>query len=166
MSIERLPLEIDPPPGLEDRTVASQQAERLLASPRRRWRQLAAAVVIFAAGAASGAFWSTDRPVAPGQPRFLLLLHGGTDVSPAEEAEAALAYRDWAIGLRAEGRFVSGERLAAAAAVVPEGRRPEEAAQGFFVVSAADLEEAMQLAQSAPHVARGGTIVVRPIDTP
>jgi hypothetical protein len=47
----------------------------------------------------------------------------------------------------------------------PSSRVPAEV-QGFFVVSAASLEEAAAVARSSPHVRDGGRIVVRPIDTP
>ena len=36
--------------------------------------------------------------------------------------------------------------------------------RGYFIVQAADLQRAQQLAVSHPHVKRGGTIVVRRID--
>jgi hypothetical protein len=165
MSLDQLPPEVNPPSSLEARTVAALRREKLL-SARLDWRTVAAAVVMFAVGAWAGASWTSDGRIGPGQDRFLLLLHGATTSSPEQEANAVEAYRAWASQLRSEGRLVSGERLGQATVIVPSVPLPTDAAQGFFIVSAADLEEAKRLAESAPHVARGGVVVVRPIDTP
>jgi hypothetical protein len=175
MSLDQLPREIAPPSTLEERTVARLRDERLvqadahLWSAHRRpsvWWQAIAAGVIFAAGAALGAAWNASREVAPLQPRFLLLLHGATTDSAGDEQDAVAAYRRWAIGLRDDGRFVAGERLAPEATVVPSGPAPEDAVEGYFIVSAADLTDATTIARSMPHVERGGRVVVRRIDTP
>jgi hypothetical protein len=166
-----LPREISPPPDLEDRTVAALSQAHLLRAPtptwRARWTPLAAAVVLFAAGAMTGAMWSgAGANVAPGQPRFLLLLHDGSNVSPEEEARVVDEYRAWARRIQREGRFVTGERLGSQAFAVPGGAIAGDPVQGYFVVSGADLSDAVSVAQVSPHVARGGRIVVRPIDTP
>jgi hypothetical protein len=171
MSSENLPRELPPPPTLEDRTVRRLRDEGLLdmparvRSPRRTWRRLAAAVVVFAAGAASG-MWVSGRDASVPQPRFLLLLHGASTAAGDEEQTAVAAYREWAVALRNQGRYVAGERLGAQAAVVPEGGDTADAVQGYFVVSATSLDDAAVVAASMPHVARGGRVVVRPIDTP
>jgi hypothetical protein len=166
-----LPREISPPPGLEDRTVAALSQAHLLRAPAPRWRarwpQVAAAVALFAAGAMTGAMWSgAAANVASGQPRFLLLLHGGSSVSPEEEAQVVDEYRAWAGRIQREGRFITGERLGSQAIAVPDGATADDSVQGYFVVSGADLSDAVSVAQFSPHVARGGRIVVRPIDTP
>jgi hypothetical protein len=168
MDIEPLPRDVSPDARLEERTVARLRAGGLLVRPARRpWWQLAAAVAIFAAGALSGASWAgVDDASGAGQPRYLLLLHGGIAGDAAEEARAVDAYRAWAMQLHAAGRYVDGERLADTAVTVPAGDPGNDAPQGYFVVSAASLDDAVSVASSTPHVARGGRIVVRPIDTP
>ena len=170
MSIEQLPPEVAPPATLEDRSVSRLQQSGLLAAPRRgrgRWQSVAAASLLFVAGVATGALLDTPRGVdvtAPSTPRFLLLLHGATTTGSDDEQQAVAAYRAWALRLREAGRAVSGERLAPESMVVPGGAPPADAVQGYFVISAASLADAVAIAQSAPHVARGGRIVVRPID--
>lgn len=160
------------PPGLEDRTVAALRSSGLLGSspvpPVWGWLRLAASIALFAAGAVAGAAWSAPADdAAPGQPRFLLLLQGGPSLDAAEEAQTAERYRAWAGGLAREGRFINGERLAAQAIAVPGVTVPgADEVQGFFIVSAVDLADAVSVAQSSPHVARGGRVIVRPIDTP
>ena len=99
MTPERLPREIAPPSTLEDQTVGLLRSHGLLTPPRRvsgRWKQAAAAVVLFAAGAAAGIAWDAPTPIAPGQPRFLLLLEGAPLTTTPEEARVVADYRNWA----------------------------------------------------------------------
>ena len=149
------PRDVPPPPDLEERTVLALRRTRLLSpaaeKPTRLWHAVAAAA-IFAAGLVLGRSSTTPPVFAPGVPSspFLLLLEGGPDAAtPAEETRTVEEYRAWAVKLRDEGRAVSGERL--------------NDVRGFFVISAASLEEATALAQASPHARRGGRVVVRPI---
>ena len=165
-----LPREIDAPRGLEDRTVRALQGAGLLASSRRRplaW-QIAAALVLFAGGIAVGRVSATaaSAPPDPAQPRYVLLLHGGpVGLSADQEARVVEEYRDWAVGLRRAGRFVTGERLSETVAVVPAVDGSDGAGvRGYFVISAADLNDAKAVAAACPHARRGGYIVVRPIE--
>jgi hypothetical protein len=184
MNFEQLPREITPPADLEDRTVAVLHQQGLLhLTPRERrggspglrqripgaagaWRRIAAAMLIFAAGAWVGAAWDTPAgSPEPGTPRFLLLLEGASTVSAADESRVFEEYRAWAGQLRRSGRFVSGERLGAASVAVPAGNADSfSQIHGYFVVSANDLRDAVAVAESSPHVARGGLVRVRPID--
>jgi hypothetical protein len=166
MDFDRLPRELDPARDLEDRTVATLQRGGLLRSSRRRvqgWVLAAASLLIFLSGVAVGR--ALDRSAAPDErPRFVLLL---MDSPPSESTEAELrvvdAYRRWASSLRDEGRFVSGARLDDRSAGVPAIREGAEKLEGYFVISAASLEEAVRVATTCPHAARGGRIVVRPV---
>jgi hypothetical protein len=137
------------------------------AARRRWWVEAAAAALLLALGAGAGALWA--RPGADPPPRYLLLLYPGTaaGVDAAAEAAAARDYAAWAGRLRADGRGISGERLADGADVVPAGRAaPDRDLQGFFVVTAESAEDARRVAAGSPHAARGGAIVIRRIDTP
>ena len=170
LPLDSLPREVDPPRGLEDRTVRALQGAGLLAPSRRRpiaW-QFAAALVLFAAGIAVGRVSATAATAQQDQarPRFVLLLHGGpVGLSADQEAAVVGEYRDWAVGLRRAGRFVTGERLSDTAAIVPDAEwRDAAGVRGYFVISAADLEDAKAVAQACPHARRGGHIVVRPIE--
>ena len=166
MDFDRLPRELDPPRDLEDRTVAALQREGLLHSRRSRsrgWVMAAASLLLFLSGLAAGRV--LDRPAASDdRPRFVLLL---MDSPPAESVEAELrvveAYRQWATSLRGEGRFVSGARLDERSAAIPAARENAEKLEGYFVISAGSLEEAIAVARTCPHAARGGRIVVRPV---
>jgi hypothetical protein len=122
-------------------------------------------VLVFTSGVAVGRIFEA-RPVAEGKPRFLLLLHGAPQVgSPEDEARIVASYRAWADGLRADGRFVSGERLGEPSVVVPAASLGEiDGIRGYFVVSAEDLDDAVDVARRCPHAARGGRVIIRPID--
>jgi hypothetical protein len=149
------PRDVAPPPELEERTVTALRRERLLRSPAARWPRLwqsAAALAIFAAGLALGRTSAAPAVVAPGvaSAPFLFLLEGGpVAATPAEETRTVEEYRAWAVKLRDDGRAVSGERLTDV--------------RGFFVISAASLDEANQLARASPHARRGGRVIVHPI---
>jgi hypothetical protein len=170
--LSTLPREVIPGAALEARTIASLAGEGLLHARRTRswiW-QAAAAVVIFVAGIAAGRTSSLQAP-SPASPtstapRFLLLLHGGpAGVSAAEEARVVEEYAAWARSIRAQGRFVSGERLGDAEAILPDAAIPEIGnVRGFFLISAASFAEAVEVARSCPHAGRGGRVIVRPID--
>ncbi len=166
--IDALATTLTPAPTLEDRVVARLAARGFVRRGRRRWLDAAAAAVLLAAGAGLGTMWS--RPAADPRPAYLLLLYPGESKVLDSQAEAATAreYGAWAGRLRADGHAITGERLADGAETVPvAGAGADGAAvQGFFVVSAGSVAEAAEIARTSPHVARGGTVVVRAIDTP
>jgi hypothetical protein len=134
----------------------------------KRMRSLlvaAAAVLLFLSGVAVGrASNAADAPTVPAEQRFLLLLQGGSTASDAaEEARVVAEYREWAVRLRREGRFVTGERLANGGAAVPEQAPESDSLRGYFVISGESMDDAIQVARSCPHTSRGGRVVVRAI---
>jgi hypothetical protein len=170
--MSRLPREVTPPPGLEGRVVAAMREEKLLRrTTLAPWLQMAAAFAILAIGIGIGR-WVVPPPIPPTpivqmQPRFLLLLWGAAPVS--DDNARAREYGEWASAERKLGRHISGERLADDAVLIERDRPPSPVpseVQGFFIVSAASLEDAAAVARSSPHVRDGGRVVVRPIDTP
>jgi hypothetical protein len=166
--IDALATTMTPAPALEDRVVAGLAARGFIHRGRRGWVDAAAAAVLIATGVGLGTVWS--RPAADPRPAYLLLLYPGASPVLDSQAEAAAAreYGAWAGRLRAEGHAITGERLADGAESVPAAGAAADGAavQGFFVVSAGSAAEAAEIARSSPHVARGGTVVVRAIDTP
>lgn len=166
MDFDSLPRELDPPQHLEERTVSALRRAGLLRPRRshaRGWLMTAASVLLFVSGVATGR--ALDRPPAlDDRPRFVLLL---MDSPPAESREAEMRivedYRRWATDLRGAGRFVSGARLDARVETIPVARENTEKVEGYFVISASSLDEAVRIARTCPHAARGGRIIVRPI---
>lgn len=145
-------------------------------SPRRkgwgmRLAAAAAALVLFGLGWAVGARRAAVRSPASVAPRFALFLYDAPDEKGLTEAEMGARideYRSWARGVRASGREIAGEKLQ------PEGRfvgpGPPDSSSvsgwplgGYFVISAPDMESAIAVAKTCPHVKHGGRVEVRPI---
>lgn len=173
-AFERLDPRLEPPAGSEDRVVSALVANGLL--PRRGrprgamlWLGAAAAVVLFAAGLATGFSAGRPRQAHPtGSPRFILFLFGEPTVTVEVERERVAEYKKWASGL-ARGRFVTGEKLGIGGHHL--GSRPadphaSEGAElrGYFVIEAPDLVRATEVARTCPHLLHGGRILIRPID--
>ena len=172
-----------PTAALEERVVGDwrRAASRARRPGVRLLMQAAALIVAFWAGTRLGSgvpepprqdAEDTTRQVAEGAdagPRFVLLIYDDpSEPRPSAEAEGAVVseYAAWARGIRGSGRQISGERLLDDRLLVaPEGPNPSEQLRlgGYFVVQAADFDEATELAREHPHVRRGGTIEVRPI---
>jgi hypothetical protein len=113
-------------------------------------------------------------------PDFILLLHRPAGpppaLSPSEAAAVTREYTGWGERLRSEGRIKAGEKLTndagramranAGGVIVTDGPYAEskELLGGFFLIAAADYDEACHLAESCPHFKYGGSIEVRQID--
>jgi len=113
-------------------------------------------------------------------PNFMLLLSDVpteyATMSPAELQAVVERYTAWADGLAAQGKLRGGQKLRdeggrvvrneAGKVVVRDGPYAElrEIVSGFFVVAAADYEEAVAIAMSCPHAQSKGSIAVREIE--
>jgi hypothetical protein len=183
-ALRELPRELPPRPELEQRVVAALAGRGLVRarrSARGRFGRGAAATAAVAAGlilTAAGVWIGRAFPQGRGRtiasdasPRFVLfLLRGQESDRPEEEGARVAEYRAWARGLAASGRSVSGEklddreeRLGAPGAVGAAAAAPEDEIRGYFVISAASLDDALAVARGCPHLRHGGRIVVRPI---
>jgi hypothetical protein len=102
-------------------------------------------------------------------PRFVLFLSKLPGETEAGEPERVAEYKSWAAGLRGKGRLISGEKLEPEARELGSGvdaERGQAAPQevsGFFVLEAKDLDAALALARTCPHLRHGGRITVRQI---
>ena len=107
-------------------------------------------------------------------PKFFLILTGEGEyptMSPAENEAALKAYMEWTGQLRANGTFLDAERLSADIKIINPGPSPvitdgpfaesKEAIGGFFVVNAANIEEAASIGSGCPHLKYGGVVQVR-----
>lgn len=153
-------------------------------------RLLAAAAVaaVCVALGALGALWMTSdgrgpaapagAPAEPAGSTYALLLLSGPgefEITAAEEAQRVQEYSGWAGELAQAGRLLAGEKLAdegrllsvadpeTAVRLVPEGRGDGVLA-GFFLIRAADDEEAVRIAAGCPHLRYGGQVEVRRIE--
>jgi len=157
--------ETAPPVGLEDRVVDALRARGLLAPAPIVRRGLltalrvAAALVLFASGYAAGTWRpsaSLDSSTTTAR-RFVLLLHGvaAGPTTDAEKTARVDEYRAWARSVQARGVPISGERLKSSFG---------ESISGFFIIEAASLEAAREIADSCPHARSGQRVEVREID--
>ena len=111
---------------------------------------------------------------------FMLLLHENpgdfADVSPDEIEKVIAEYVAWRGELAEAGRLVGGKKLR------DEGGRwlrrengdvrvidgpfaeANEVIGGFFMVSAADYAEAVEICRSCPHLKYGGRIELREVE--
>ena len=110
--------------------------------------------------------------------RYLVLIYGEEPTGPppqARLAEVGTAYRGYTGMLRERGAFVDGDELqdtpSATTIRVRDGKtlitdgpfaETKEALGGYYLIEAADLDEAIELAGACPG-ANWGSIEVRPI---
>jgi hypothetical protein len=166
------PLEAQPPAALERRVVAELRRRGLVraaAPTRRRWALAAALALAFAFGLLAGARF-LPRGAAGADPRaaqsYLLLLY---EPRPLDRAGVDLVaeYSAWAGALAERGQLVVAEKLSAEERRLSD-REPTQVSgdrpTGFFLIRAANLDEALAIARGCPHLAHGGEVALRPID--
>ena len=105
---------------------------------------------------------------------FVLLLKSGNfeGYSPEEMQSILEKYLGWANHLRSEGRYLGGEELKGGGLLLKmDGKRvidgpfteTKESVGGFFVIEAADLQEAIEISRGCPHLLYSGEIELREI---
>ncbi len=169
----------EPPAWLEDRVVAALQQQGLLRPERPprtvrvQWLATATAcAVLFAAGFLLGKA-QHPTPAKPAGGRFVLFvdrLSGAIESDPKQEARLVHEYAEWARKERAAGHLLVGEKLNDEAVelsgATEAGKAPAsaQAVSGYFVIVAQNLDGAISIARTCPHLEHGGRIVIRPID--
>jgi hypothetical protein len=110
--------------------------------------------------------------------QFMLLIRGGDDATrdytPEQYQQVIQRYIDWAAKLRREGRNHGGDELKQGGKVVRmrggqavvDGPYTEtkEAIGGYFIIEAADLDEAAEIAKECPVLDHDGAVEVREIN--
>lgn len=111
--------------------------------------------------------------------QYVLILRGiersTAHFSPEELALSQDHYLNWMQSLKAQGKLLGGTRLISRSGriltrtknkLVIDGPFAEtkETIGGEFILTAADYDEAIKLAQDCPLLAHGGSIEVREID--
>jgi len=125
---------------------------------------LAAAAALLVASAARGG--ASVQPAA--EARFILALYEGAEFDGAGNHVAE--YVAWAKSLREKGTRVEGEEIGGPGMSISSAggsvRVEAEAAggerlAGYFIVAARDMDEAIRIARTCPHVRHRGRVVVR-----
>jgi hypothetical protein len=108
---------------------------------------------------------------------FMFIFHNGpmtTPPTPEEMQTNMQQWMDWIDQLKAKNIYVSGEALHPGGKMVKGAKKPlvtdgpfaesKEIVGGFFVVKAASLEEASEIAKAGyPDFAAGGGVEVREV---
>ena len=130
------------------------------------WMQIAAALVLFAGGWTASSLRSPAAEVRP--TGFMLLLWEGAGFAEGRpSAEIAAEYGAWMQGASASSESITGRALSPRRTVV---RTPADATSpasadephigGYFMVQVETEAQAVELAQSHPHLTNGGWIEV------
>lgn len=113
--------------------------------------------------------------------KFLLLLHMSptrfSSLSPEEIQKIIGSYVSWREGLVKRNKMLGGEKLSneggkllrneGGKVTVTDGPYSElqEVLGGFFMIEAADYNEAVEIAKTCPHSLSGQRIEVRQVDS-
>lgn len=114
-------------------------------------------------------------------PKYMLLLHddptGYASLSPEQMQRVIQKYVAWGDRLREAGVLEGGQKLADEPGRVLRSRNGQvrvtdgpysetkELLGGYYIVSAENYEQAVELTRDCPHFEYSGTIEVRQIDT-
>lgn len=182
--LRALSRERQPPDDLEQRVVAALLRRGLVrsaAASRQRVlvRLAAAAVALLAVGFLADRL-SLEQPTDAAAPaeKFMLLLYDTPEREAARSDEQnrqlAAEYSAWAQEIGRAGHFLDGDPL------LLEGRMlrrvgqhvetgplaPEaggEIVVGYFMIQAADYDQALEIARQCPHLKYRGGVLVRPV---
>lgn len=105
--------------------------------------------------------------------KFMLIFHGGQDHSQSpEQMQASMGkWMAWIEKLSKAGKYVAGEPLLPGGKMVNGVKKVtdgpftegKEVVGGFFIVNAADMDEALSYCEDYPDYDKGGTIQVRQV---
>lgn len=106
--------------------------------------------------------------------KFMLIFHGGANGNQSpEQMQASMGkWMAWIDKLNAAGKYAAGEPLlpggkliSGKSKTVTDGPYTEgkEVVGGFFIINAADYNEAVQLCDDYPDYETGGSIQVRQV---
>jgi hypothetical protein len=171
----------EPPAWIEQRVVDSLRSRGLLESRARghfRWVWAVASVTACVFCFVGGVLFRSRGVAIPPKPtgnRYVLFLTHSSNVATsgtAQEIALVQEYSAWAQRQRIGGRLIAGEKLNDASLELSGSSGLEEvhtqdtSLGGYFVIAAPNLDAAMAIARTCPHLKHGGTIVIRPIDDP
>jgi hypothetical protein len=169
----------EPPGWLEQRVVDSLRSGGLLASHARQhfaWAWAVAfataCVLCFGAGMLVRSGGVAIPPESTGNRYVLFLTHSSSVASSGPAAEIALVqeYSAWARRQQVGGHLIAGEKLNDASLELSgsyglhEVHTQDTNLGGYFVIAAPDLDAALAIARTCPHLKHGGTIVIRSIE--
>ena len=165
-----------PPPHLEQRIIGQLKAEGHI--KKKKWSRrlmyeiaasFAAAILLFYGGvlfeqSRSDAGFEIDPNAG-----YMLILHEDQSFRPVDEMEMFVEYSNWMRNTINRGVKISGQELKQEAALVQSDKQvvmlqgdEGERTTGYFVIEAASMQEAIDVALANPHISYGGIIEVKP----
>jgi hypothetical protein len=163
-----------PPAGSQaDIRFGRRVARHGIADRSRPALQVAAAIALLLLGGAGG-YWmrgpDTSVPPVAGDDGSYLLLVRGPEPDTGDPPEVIVGeYVAWANELADRGLLIGGNKLRdepgrwISGATVPDTRTVSDVS-GYFLISAANYEEAVATAEDSPHIKYGGTFEIREVD--
>ena len=114
-------------------------------------------------------------------PKYMMILHDSTTalagMAPEEMQRIVQRYQAWSAAIAKAGKLAGGEKLQDEGGkhltstdgklVVRDGMYAEvkEIIGGYYIIQAADYDEAVRLSSDCPHLALGGRIELREVET-
>jgi hypothetical protein len=106
--------------------------------------------------------------------KFMLIFHGGDmhQLSPEEAQQNMGKWMAWIDQLAKDGKYVAGEPLIPGGKLVSGKNKTvsdgpyaegKEVVGGFFIVNAADMDEAVEISKGCPDFETGTSVQVRQV---
>ena len=107
--------------------------------------------------------------------KYLLIFHGGfyDGLSPDEAQKQMQKWFTWVDKLRSSGKYLGGEALLEGGKILTQKNgkilvdgpfaESKESVAGYFLIEAADLNEASEIARDYPDFPLGGRVEVREV---
>lgn len=173
--MKKLAVESEPPAMLENRVVHAMRSRGIVRKPSwiRTLGAVAAAITLFVAGVIADRYWPTPSS-NDSRPQFVLMLYEDATyetASPTELPGRIAEYGRWATSLGSEN-YVRGQKLVESESTVSRSgivgpaqpSQKDGSVAGYFIIRAADEQEAARVASTCPHVRYGGLISVREVE--
>lgn len=177
-----LPRTHPPAAMLEEKIITALKAKGLVQltplARRQSFVRLTAAIasilLVFVLGFALGRRQNASLLSTNKKNTFMLLIYESRE-SVGNESEKVMEYSLWAKSLRESNHVITGEKLKDSGQLLRNSQGklqindirdeiPREALGGYFLIEAKDVDEALSIAESCPHLKYGGAIELRQID--
>jgi hypothetical protein len=175
-ALKSLPGELLPPPQLERIVLQSLRDKGLVrqkpGTSILKFAAVAACCVFFFLG---GVLFNKERTasssVSMSENTFaFFLMEDENYQSPKSDHELQQRielYRNWGVQLRQKGVILSGTKLQDERHILnntgEESRLQNEAIAGYFLIDTKDMNQALEIARTCPHLRFGGRIEVRQV---
>ena len=132
-----------------------------------------AAAILLVAGLALGRSWPERAAPEDRRPQFALMLYEDANYQIAAPGEDRVGeYTAWARSLAQRGYLVDGAELSMGGVLLARADARMEAVPtsdqgllaGYFIIRAADADEAERIARECPHLKYRGSISLRALE--